>query len=58
MRGDLLEQLQPFPADAVFIQHKTRSVAAWPGEGFDEAGAHRFGDLHENDRHGAGRLQQ
>src|SRR5262245_32022174 len=55
---DLLEELQPFSADAVFIKHKTSSITAWPGESFDEAGAHRFGELHEHDRHSAGRLQQ
>src|SRR5262249_2135159 len=54
---DLLEQLQPFPADAVFIQHESGSVAARPAEGFDEAGAYRLGDLPEHDRHGTRRLQ-
>src|SRR5262249_52735782 len=55
---DLLKQLQPFRGDAVVTQHKTSSVAARPSEGFHETGADWFGDLHENDRHGAGRLQQ
>src|SRR5215472_18459060 len=55
---DLLEQFQPFAADAVFIQHEAGSVAAGPGEGFDEAGAYRFGDLHEHDRYRASGLQQ
>src|SRR5262249_38272368 len=56
-RSDLFEQLQPFRADAVFVQHKTSSVAAWPGEGFHESGADRFGDLHKNDRHSTSCLQ-
>jgi hypothetical protein len=56
-RGDLFEQLQPFCADAVFIQHKTSNVAARLGEGFHETGA-EFGNLHENDRHGTSCLQQ
>src|SRR5262249_37592441 len=55
---DLLEQLQPFAAEAVFIQHKTGSVAARPGEGFDKASAHRVGDQHEHNRYGTSRLQQ
>jgi hypothetical protein len=45
-------------ANAVFIQHEAGSVAAGPGEGFDEAGAYRFGDLHEHDRHSTSGLQQ
>jgi hypothetical protein len=57
-RSDLFEQLQPFRADAVFVQHKTSSVAARPREGFHETGADRFGDLHENDRHSTSCLQQ
>jgi hypothetical protein len=55
---DLLEQLQPFPADAVFIQHKTSSVAARLREAIDEPGADRFGNLDEHDRHGTSRPQQ
>src|SRR6516164_7274129 len=55
---DLLEQLQPFPTDAVFIQHETSSVAARLREAIDEAGADRFGNLDEHDRHGTSRPQQ
>ena len=58
-RRDLLEQLQPFPADAVFEIHETGGVAARPRQAVDEAGADRIGDDdREHDRHGAGRLQQ
>ena len=57
-RRDLLEQLQPFPAHAVFESHETGGVAARPRQAVDEAGADRIGDDREHDRHGAGRLQQ
>ena len=57
-RSDLFEQLQPFRADAIFVQHKTSSVAARPRESFHETGADRFSDLHENDRYGTSSLQQ
>ncbi|HEY5130994.1 MAG TPA: hypothetical protein VIJ35_27510 [Bradyrhizobium sp.] len=57
-RHDLLEQLQPFPADAVFESHETRGVAARPRQAADEAAADRIDDDREHDRHGAGRLQQ
>src|SRR5262249_12193030 len=50
---DLLEQFQPFPADAVFEIHESRDVAAWSREAIDEAGGDRIGDLHKHDRHGA-----
>jgi hypothetical protein len=35
---DLLEQLQPFAAHAVFEQHETGGVAARPCQAVDEAG--------------------
>ena len=57
-RRDLLEQLQPFPAQAVFELHEAGGVAARPRQALDEAGADRIGDIREHDRHGAGRLQQ
>ncbi len=57
-RRDLLEQLQPFPAHAVFERHETGGVAARPRQAVDEAGGDRIGDDREHDRHGAGRLQQ
>ena len=37
---------------------KAGGVAARPRQAIDEAGADRIGDVHEHDRHGAGRLQQ
>ena len=57
-RRDLLEQLQPFAADAVFELREPGDVAARPRQARDEAGADRIDDLHEHDRHGAGRLLQ
>ena len=57
-RRDLLEQLQPFRAHAVFELSEAGRVAARPRQALDEAGADRIGDLHEHDRHGAGRLLQ
>ena len=57
-RRDLLEQLQPFPAHAVFERGEAGGVAARPRQALDEAGADRIGDWHEHDRHGAGRLLQ
>ena len=56
-RRDLLEQLQPFPAQAVFERHETGGVAAGPRQAIDQAGADRIDDDREHDRHGAGRLQ-
>ena len=44
-RRDLLEQLQPFSAQAVFELHKTGGVAARPRQAIDEAGADRIGDI-------------
>ena len=55
-RRDLLEQFQPFPAQAVFELHEAGGVAARPRQAIDEAGADRIGDDREHDRHGAGRL--
>ena len=56
-RRDLLEQLQPFPADAVFERHETGGVAARPRQAVDEAGADRIGRSHEHHRHVACRRQ-
>ena len=53
---DLLEQLQPFPAYAVFGGHETGDVAARPRQAFDKAGTDRIAGDREYDRHGAGRL--
>ena len=54
---DLLEQLQPFRAQAVFELHKAGGVAAWPRQAPDEARSDRIGDDHEYDRRGAAGLQ-
>ena len=56
-RRDLFEQLQPFPADAVFKREETGRVATGPRQAIDVAGADRIGDDREYDRHGAGRLE-
>ena len=42
---DLFEQLQPFPADAVFEIRETGGVAARPRQAIDKAGADRIGGL-------------
>ena len=55
---DLLKQLQPFPAQAVFEIHEAGGVAARPRQTVDEAGADRIDDGREHDRYGASRLQQ
>ena len=57
-RRDLLDKFQPFSAGAVFEQRKPGGIAARLRQAFDNAGADRIGNLHENDRHGAGRLLQ
>jgi hypothetical protein len=55
---NLLELLQPFPAEAVFVDCKTSGIAAGPRQVRDEAGPDRIRGLREHDRHRAGRLQQ
>jgi hypothetical protein len=47
--GDLLEQLQPFAAHAVFPSHEASGVAARPCQGVDEAGGDRIRDDWEYD---------
>ena len=47
VRRDLLEQLQPFPADAVFERHESSGVAARPRQALDEAGADRIDEDRE-----------
>ena len=56
--GDLLEQLQPFSARAVFEQREAGSIAAWARQALDQSSSDRIGDLHEYDRQGAGHLLQ
>jgi len=40
-RRNLLEQFQPFPTDGIFVDSKSRNVAARPGESFDITGRDR-----------------
>jgi hypothetical protein len=54
----LLEQLQPFSAQAVFGRNESGGIAAWPRQTIYEAGADRINNVCEHDRHGAGRPQQ
>src|SRR5262249_37528560 len=56
--GDLFEQLQPFTADAIFVNRKTGGVAPRPRQAFDEAGPNRIRGPRKHDWHGASRLQQ
>jgi hypothetical protein len=55
---NLLKQLQPFRAHAVFPRRKTGAVAAGPRQTLDEARANRIGDEREHDRHAACRAPQ
>src|SRR5262245_46112527 len=57
-RRDLLQQFQPFSAQAVFVRHEAGSVAARPRQAVDEACTDRIADNWEHDRHGAGCQQQ
>src|ERR1700752_1198116 len=54
----LLEQLQPFPTQAVFEVHEPGRVAAWSRKTIHEAGADRIADDRKHNRYGAGSLQQ
>ena len=56
--GDLLEQLQPFPGQAVFENHEPGGVATRPRQAVDEAGTDRVGNDRKHNRHGARHLQQ
>ena len=55
---DLLEQFQPFPAQAEFEKHETGGVAARPRQAVNKAGSDRVDDTHEHDRYGAARPLQ
>src|SRR3954463_15270024 len=57
-RRRLLEQLQPFSAQAEFGRGEPGRVAAWSREARDEAGADRIRRLREHDRHARARLLQ
>ena len=56
-RVDLLQQFQPFPAQAVLELHKAGQIAARSRQTSDEIRADRIGNIHENDRHSASCLQ-
>src|SRR4029077_1389481 len=53
---NLFQQLQPFPAQAVFEIRKPGGVSAWVRQTVDEAGANRIDDTYEHDWHRAGHL--
>src|SRR5262245_26803926 len=55
---DLLQQLQPFSADAIFEKHEPGGVAARPRQALDETAGDWIGNDREHDRYGAGHLQQ
>src|SRR5260370_39814523 len=57
-RCDLLEQFQPFPAQAIFELDETGCIAAWSRQAINEPGADRVGHYHKHDMHGASRLEQ
>src|SRR5262245_41603715 len=56
VRRNLLEQLQPFCGNAIFVRHETSSVAAWPRKAIDEASTNRIGHDREYNGHCAGDL--
>ena len=45
-----------FPLMPYSKMRKAGGIAAWPRQAVDKAAADRIGDIHEHDRHGAGRL--
>ena len=51
IRGDLLQQLKPLTADAVFEYGETSGVAARPRQARYEAGAHWINHHYEYERH-------
>src|SRR5215468_5331178 len=51
---NLLEQLEPFAAHAVYDARKSGRVAARPRQARDEAAADRIAGIHEHDREGTG----
>ena len=55
---NLLEQLQPFRAHAVFESGESGGIAARARQALDEAGADRIGTRDEYDRYAARHLQQ
>ena len=57
MRRNLFEQLQPFPAHAVFGIREAGRIAARSRQALGKAAADGVGDPREHDRHGACRPQ-
>src|SRR5262245_12954672 len=55
---DLLEQLQPFPADGILVDREAGHVAAGTRQAFHIAGCNRVCDTGEHDRDGAACFQQ
>src|SRR5262245_7926135 len=55
---DLLEQFQPFPADAVLVNQEACGIGARACQALDEGGADRVNGKDEHDRYGAGCLSQ
>jgi hypothetical protein len=55
-RCELLEQFQPFPAQAIFELNESSCIAARSRQAINEPGADRVGDNHKHDGHDAGRL--
>jgi hypothetical protein len=55
-RCNLLEQFQPFPAQAIFELNETGCIAARSRQAINEPPADRVGDYHKHDGHGARRL--
>ena len=55
---DLLEQIKPFAAQAVFEQHEARNIATRPREIVDKTRAKRIHNDREDNRRAAGSLQQ
>src|SRR5262249_20959694 len=51
-RCNLLEQFQPFPAEAIFVKAKAGGVAARPRQALNESTADRISDVHEHTRYG------
>ena len=51
---DFFEQLQPFPAEAIFDYGEPGRIATGARQACDEAGTDRINNLHEHNRYGAG----
>src|SRR5262249_37700990 len=57
-RRDLLEQLQPFRAEAELEEEETGGIAARPRQAVDKAGTNWISDIHKHDGHAAGRMPE